>query len=148
MLNEERIKALLEIGSFDIENIFIVNCLLNQIEIPAQEKTLKINEAQKRLLLCVAHQINSKQDIISVVWNDNHRRVRDNNYHQLIFQTRNLFERHGIPPKILLTVPYYGVKLNTPLLRHLAAGNDAQAENTEEKKSLIPHLISLARGLF
>ena len=162
MLNDEQAKALLDINNLNFEDIFIVNCLLNQLIIPSRPITICLTETQKRLLICIFNKINNKRDIISVVWNDNHQRIRDNNYHQLVFQLRNLFRRHGLPPKIIITVPYYGLKLNEPLLRSLQEPLkednclvnldplpvDPSVNPEEKKKGWLPNLTSFARSLF
>ena len=127
MLSHDRVNMLAKIDSFSFENILILNCLLNEIEVPARSITLKVNEAQKRLLLCLLNQINYKQDIINIVWCDNYRRMRNNNYHQLIFQTRHLFRCHGLPEQLLVTLPYYGIKLDEPLLRSFATAESGHS---------------------
>ncbi|WP_413676611.1 winged helix-turn-helix domain-containing protein [Pantoea dispersa] len=155
MLDAQQIKALLEEDSFNLNDILILNGLINELSLPALDLKINLNESQKRLFLCLMHQINSKRDIISVVWNDNHQRMRDNNYHQLIFKTRHLLQQHGLPGKLIITVPYHGVKFNEPLLYSLIALSSANRINNREhhkgqveNKSLIPRLIGLARGLF
>lgn len=158
MLSVQQINALLEEDSFNFKDIFILDGLLNEVALPTLGLKINLNESQKRLLLCLLHQVNNKRDIISVVWNDNHERIRDNNYHQLIFKTRHLLQQHGLPGKLIITVPYHGVKLNEPLLLALTRRADAKADDNddgdngggkeEEAKKLIPRLIDLARGLF
>ncbi|WP_449556066.1 winged helix-turn-helix domain-containing protein [Huaxiibacter chinensis] len=155
MLSVQQIKALLEEDSINFKGIVILNGLLNEVTFPSLGLKMSVNESQKRLLLCLFNQVNSKRDIINMVWNDNHQRMRDNNYHQLIFKTRILFEQHGLPGKIIITVPYHGVKLNEPLLISLAsdasvkkAVNENNTAKVSESKSLIPRLIDMARGLF
>ena len=162
MLNEDKIETLLAIETLHYEEIFSVNCALNQMVIPARSMTLMLSESQKRLLLCLVHKIACKRDIIKVVWKDTHQRIRDNNYHQLVFQIRALFQRHGLPDNLIITVPYFGLRMNEPLFREWVqqdvnalpedspVGIDAQGENPQEekKKKLIQQLLAMTRGLF
>ena len=90
----------------------IINCNTNMIEIPSHEINIELNEAQKRLLVCLAKKICTKRDIINIVWYETHQRISDNNYHQLTFQLRALFQRYNLPENLIITVPYYGLKLN------------------------------------
>jgi DNA-binding winged helix-turn-helix (wHTH) protein len=89
---------------------------MNTLVIHNSGKAIILNEAQKRLLVCLIKNITCKRKIINIVWLENHRRIGDNNYHQLVFQLRALLKQHEIPPHLILTVPYYGIKLNEPLL--------------------------------
>ena len=155
MLNAHQIRELLEKDSVNFKDIIVLDGLLNEVTLPALGLKIQLKESQKRLLLCLLNQVNSKRDIISVVWNDNYHRMRDNNYHQLVFKTRLLFKQHGLPEKLIITVPYHGVKLNEPLLHSLAGHSSINTPdaaeggvNPSESKSLIPRLLGLARGLF
>lgn len=38
--------------------------------------------------MCLFNDVNRKQDIIKVVWYENHKSISDNNYHQLIHKFR------------------------------------------------------------
>ncbi|MFJ5160492.1 transcriptional regulator [Pantoea sp. NPDC088449] len=75
-------------------------------------KIIPLNEAQKRFLSCLLLRITSKHQIIATVWNESYPSISDNNYHQLLFQSRALFKRFGLPDGLLITLPYHGVRLN------------------------------------
>ncbi|MGV3345371.1 transcriptional regulator [Enterobacteriaceae bacterium LUAb1] len=169
MLSEEKSSLLLEIETLQFEDIFSVDCFLNILTFHKKPITISLNEAQKRLLICLVNKINDKRDIISVVWQENHNRIRDNNYHQLVFQIRALLQRHGLPANLIITVPYYGLKLNDPLLRSFIK-REATAESVltqkpatdikdnlqksassvkrNNKKNFVPRLLSIARSFF
>ncbi|MRS18699.1 hypothetical protein [Pantoea sp. SOD02] len=145
MLTDEQAQLLLTSGQLNYEDILLLDCAYNKITLPQQSITFSVNEAQKRLMLCMLNKISCKREIIKVVWNDNHQRIRDNNYHQLVFQFRALLQRNGLPANLIVTVPYYGLKLNEPLLRELHGCGDAMPE---EPRKLLPQLLSFARSLF
>jgi DNA-binding winged helix-turn-helix (wHTH) protein len=150
MITDEQAIALVNIDDLTFENIFTLDGRLNRLSFPAIELSIALNEAQKRLMICLLKNINCKREIIKVVWNDNHQRIRDNNYHQLVFQFRALLQRNGLPANLIVTIPYYGLKLNVPLLRNLLSC-EILAENTTseaEPRKLLPQLISFARSLF
>ncbi|WP_139308808.1 helix-turn-helix domain-containing protein [Pantoea sp. 1.19] len=119
MLSDEQSRELLEIERAHFEETLYVDCCLNTLTIPAITLTLSINEAQKRLLCCLFSNITCKREIIRIVWRENHQRISDNNYHQLVFQLRALLNKHGLPRNLILTIPYHGLKLNIPLIRSL-----------------------------
>ncbi|ERH64195.1 response regulator [Pantoea dispersa EGD-AAK13] len=77
-----------------------------------EQKTIPLNEAQKRFFSCLLLRITSKRQIIATVWNESYPGISDNNYHQLLFQSRALLKRYGLPDGLLVTLPYHGVRLN------------------------------------
>lgn len=93
------------------EGVFI-DCNNNTLEIAARKQSIALNESQKRLFVCLLKKVYTKRDIINIVWYENHQRISDNNYHQLTFQLRALLNRNKLPANLLVTVPYYGLKLN------------------------------------
>lgn len=115
----EQDKKLLNVKSIHFDKILFIDCYYNKASLPELKIVFRMNEAQKRLMLCLLQGISSKQDIMQIVWNDSHLRLRDNNYHQLVFQMRALLIRNGLPAELIMTIPHYGLKLNEPLLRSL-----------------------------
>ncbi|MBB3305754.1 MULTISPECIES: response regulator [unclassified Enterobacter] len=77
-----------------------------------EHKVISLNEAQKRFFSCLLLRITSKRQIIATVWNESYPSISDNNYHQLLFQSRALLKRAGLPDGLLVTLPYHGVRLN------------------------------------
>lgn len=122
MLTAEECRALLERDLLHYERFFSLDCNMNTLTIPACQLTIELNEAQKRLLVCLVEKVHCKRKIINIVWYENHQRIRDNNYHQLTFQLRSLFQRHGLPGQLVVTVPYYGLKFNEYLWGSLQQG--------------------------
>ncbi|WP_339058307.1 helix-turn-helix domain-containing protein [Candidatus Regiella endosymbiont of Tuberolachnus salignus] len=94
-----------------------VDCCMNKIHFHGKKLTININEKQKRLVMCLFNDVNRKQDIIKVVWYENHKGISDNNYHQLIHKFRILLNEFGIPSGIIKTINRYGLRLDTSLLR-------------------------------
>ncbi|MFJ1493427.1 winged helix-turn-helix domain-containing protein [Erwinia amylovora] len=121
MLSVEQCEKILDIENIHYGTFFNLDCQMNTLEIPCKKLTISLSETQKRLLICLTQKINNKRDIINIVWYENHQCVRDNNYHQLVFQLRALLQRNQLPTNILITVPYYGLKINEPLLRKIEA---------------------------
>lgn len=89
-----------------------LHCRKNILFVRTSGEEIPLSESQKRLLVCLFKRINCKRKIINIVWHEIHDRIKDNNYHQLIFQTRAVLARNGFPDNTLITLHYYGVKLN------------------------------------
>lgn len=151
MLSVEECMELLDVDILCFEEFMLVDSNANTLEIPTMGISLALNESQKRLLVCLIKKVNAKRDIINIVWYENHQRISDNNYHQLTFQLRALLQRSGLPANLLVTIPYYGLKLNESLWRTVIkesraepavpqkmssdlAGGNLNAEDTEEKE--------------
>jgi DNA-binding winged helix-turn-helix (wHTH) protein len=161
MLTHEQCREIIDADRLPFQDIFTLDCQMNTLTLEVNGQTLALNEAQKRLLVCLVKGINCKRRIINIVWYENHRRIGDNNYHQLIYQFRALLKQHKLPAQIVLTVPYYGLKLNTPLLRSLhnqiaptPAATPTQQENhnygdtREMTPSLLARLMHIGRSFF
>ena len=112
MLSTEECIEILNHDVLELSEGVTLDCNMNILEIPSRELNIALNESQKRLLICLVKKVCTKRDIIYVVWYENHQRISDNNYHQLTFQLRALLQRNNLPANLLVTVPYYGLKLN------------------------------------
>lgn len=111
---------IISIKQAEYSNIITIDGILNTLTYHPLQQDIGLNESQKRLFYCMLMNVTRKTSIIMAVWNENHKRISDNNYHQLIFQTRALLKRHGLPGTLLITVPYYGIRFNTKLLEEIA----------------------------
>lgn len=109
-------------GIIDYGSEVSVDCCMNKIHFHNRKLTININEKQKRLVMCLFNDVNRKQDIIKVVWYENHKGISDNNYHQLIHKFRTLLSEFEIPADIIKTINRYGLRLDTSLL--CATGNN------------------------
>ncbi|WP_145520420.1 winged helix-turn-helix domain-containing protein [Yersinia mollaretii] len=116
MLMREECIQLLSDETLTYNEIFTLQCSVNKLVIHANQQTVTLSEGQKRLLVALLKGINCKREIISLVWYENHQRISDNNYHQLIFQLRALLQRHNVSGDLIVTVPHYGLKLNESLM--------------------------------
>ncbi|CAI1927314.1 Uncharacterised protein [Serratia quinivorans] len=94
------------------ENHLFLECRTNKLFFNNSSQHVMLNENQKRLLTCLFKNINCKRKIINIVWYENHQKISDNNYHQLVFKLRVLFQKNDIASDLIITIPYYGLKLN------------------------------------
>ncbi|WP_455817640.1 winged helix-turn-helix domain-containing protein [Pseudomonas cerasi] len=136
MLSAEECKALLDCDILFFEDCLILDCNINKLEAPALNMTIMLSESQKRLMVCLLKKINCKRKIINIVWYENHQRISDNNYHQLTFQLRASFQKNNLPDNLLITVPYYGIKLNENICRTLTMKNLTETEEEETTKEI------------
>ncbi|HCK00072.1 MAG TPA: hypothetical protein DHV72_08600 [Serratia grimesii] len=161
MLTREQCREIVDAGLLSCQEAFTLDCRVNRLTLHANSVTLTLSESQKRLLVCLVKGINCKRQIINIVWYENHRRIGDNNYHQLVFQLRALLKQHQLPAQLVLTVPYYGLKLNEPLLNSLqpsiaptptatptCMGNNNHGETGEASSSLLARLMNFGRSFF
>ena len=141
MLSREQCKEIVEAGLLNFQDAATLDCRINQLTLHGGQVTLTLSEPQKRLLVCLFTGINCKRQIINIVWYEYHQRIGDNNYHQLVFQLRALLKQHQLSPKLVMTVPYYGLKINEPMLLALqpvAGGNTAPAETLATTTATAP----------
>lgn len=131
MLSTEECIEILNYDTLELSEGVFINCNTNTLEITSRQLSIDLNESQKRLLVCLTKKVYTKRDIINIVWYENHQRISDNNYHQLTFQLRALLHRNGLPDNLLITVPYYGLKLNEKQWKILAGD---QTENVTPEK--------------
>lgn len=149
MVDVEKIHALMSPGKAYFGTLFFIESELNMMVIPATSCVISLNEAQKRLLLCLKNKIERKQDIIRVVWDDPCLRSRDNNYHQLIFQLRKVFQKNGLPDNIILTIPCYGLRINNTVLQgHTTQGEDDESSSGKQGlgTTLLEKILTITRG--
>lgn len=131
MFSTEECIEILNHDMLELSEGVTVNCNTNTLEIASRQLSIDLNESQKRLLVCLIKKVYTKRDIINIVWYENHQRISDNNYHQLTFQLRALLHRNNLPANLLVTVPYYGLKLNENQWKTLAK---AQTEDISPVK--------------
>jgi DNA-binding winged helix-turn-helix (wHTH) protein len=161
MLTREQCRKIIDADLLPCREAFTLDCRINRLTLHARGVTLTLTEPQKRLLVCLVKGINCKRQIINIVWYENHRRISDNNYHQLVFQLRALLKQHQLPAQLILTVPYYGLKLSEPLLSAMQPsiaptptatptrmGNNNYGETGEASSSLLARLMNFGRSFF
>lgn len=135
MLSVEECMELLDVDILCFEEFMLIDSNANTLDIPTMGISLALNESQKRLMVCLIKKINAKRDIINIVWYENHQRISDNNYHQLTFQLRALLQRSGLPANLLVTIPYYGLKLNESLWRTIVKESHAEPAVPQNESS-------------
>jgi DNA-binding winged helix-turn-helix (wHTH) protein len=73
---------------------------------------IKLSKNQAKLMTCLMNEGNEKENIINYIWGAIDCKSRENNYSQLIFKTKQLFIKNGLPADILMTIPNYGLCIN------------------------------------
>ena len=141
MLNREECMSILDEEVMHYDNIMTLHCHSNMLEFHGADIKIKLNESQKRFFICLIKKIRSKREIINIVWYENHQNLSDNNYHQLVFQTRALLKRNGLPPSLLVTIHYIGVILSDSCLRRLAPASPVKDEGKRKDHSWISRFI-------
>lgn len=141
MLNREECMNILNEVTLHYKNIMTLHCHTNILEFHGADERIKLNESQKRLFICLLKQIRCKREIMNIVWYENHQKLSDNNYHQLIFQTRALLRRSGLPPDLLVTIHYIGVRLSENVLYRLAPATKANHSEKSKERSWISRFI-------
>ncbi len=148
MVDVKNNHALFSSETVHFGSLFFIECELNQMVIPSTSKVISLSEAQKRLLLCLKNKMERKPDIIRVVWDDAYVRSRDNNYHQLVYQLRKLFQQNGLPDNIILTLPGYGLRINTSALCNQLAQSErgkGSSEPQNQRISLLERFLTITR---
>jgi len=116
------------------KNIITLDCSVNKLYIHKNQQKIPLSQAQKRLFFCLLSGVNRKRDIINLIWHENHQCIVDNNYHQLLFQTRALLQRYNLPGQLIMTIPNFGLTLNEDLLKELMAPqNNIMPEALQER---------------
>lgn len=107
----------------------------NTITFKKDKIAVALTELQARMIFILLTGVTNKRDIIKMVWQDNHIAITDNNYHQLIYQCRALFNRHGIPSHVIKTIPRHGAKFNYAALTD--GESSAKIPTTKPKKESV-----------
>ncbi|HGM5491623.1 TPA: transcriptional regulator [Serratia fonticola] len=112
----------------------------NTITFKKDKIAITLTELQGRLIFILLTGVTSKRDIIKMVWQDNHISITDNNYHQLIYQCRAMFTRHGIPSHVLKTIPRHGAKFNYSALGDGEDPAEMQASKPKKESKIVSAL--------
>jgi hypothetical protein len=94
------------------QDILTLDCKMNVVNVHKVNKCIILSESQKRLLLCLINNIHCKKKIMQIVWHECHDKIKDNNYHQLVFQFRAMLSRNALPSNLIITIPHRGLMLN------------------------------------
>ncbi|CAI1888842.1 Uncharacterised protein [Serratia quinivorans] len=70
-----------------------------------------------KLFICLINEVNDKNYIIAEIWPGTKAKSKENNYTQLLFQTKAVLARGGFPEDTIITMPKYGICLNMNLLK-------------------------------
>lgn len=117
---------------FDVDN--------NTITFKRDKIAVALTELQARLIFILLTGVTNKRDIIRMVWPDSHVSITDNNYHQLIYQCRALFNRHGIPSHVLKTIPRHGAKFNYAALGEGESPAEVQTIEPKNESKIVSAL--------
>ncbi|HBE9082016.1 winged helix-turn-helix domain-containing protein [Serratia fonticola] len=80
------------------------------------QMAVKLSKNQTKLLLCLINEIQEKQTIINYIWGSDKNDENESNYRQLVRRTREILEKNGFPNDTVLTIPNYGLCINTKLI--------------------------------
>lgn len=78
---------------------------------------IQLTFSQMMLFRALMQGMTQKKDIIAFIWGTTSEKEYENNYHQLIFQTRKLLRVNELPVKLLTTIPRHGLRLNESVLK-------------------------------
>lgn len=97
---------------FFIENEYLIlDGMSNEITFKIKSKTIKLTEMQYAFFAMLLKNKCSKRCIVEYLWKGDYI-TRMSNYHQLIYQCRNILISHGISRKFIILAPNQGVRLN------------------------------------
>jgi DNA-binding winged helix-turn-helix (wHTH) protein len=101
---------------FENDAISLVN---NRLLLKANGRKVVLSKNQMKLFICLINEVNDKNHIMENIWPGTKAKSKENNYTQLLFQTKAVLTRGGFPEDTVITMPKYGVCLNMNLLRPL-----------------------------
>ncbi|OAT33504.1 putative transcriptional regulator [Buttiauxella ferragutiae ATCC 51602] len=73
---------------------------------------IKLSKNQSKLMACLISEGNEKRKIINYIWGGEDCKSRGNSYSQLVFKTKQLFIKNGLPVDFIMTIPNYGLCIN------------------------------------
>lgn len=91
------------------------NAPLCCLEHVAGGESVHLTPNERKLLELILAQRGQKETIIEEIWGCHGVIVTSSSYHQLIKMLRSKFQRVGLSPEMLQTIPRYGVVLRTGL---------------------------------
>lgn len=63
-------------------------------------------------MACLISDGNEKRNIINYIWGETDCKSKENSYSQLVFKTKQLFIKNGLPADLIMTIPNYGLCIN------------------------------------
>lgn len=84
------------------------------------QKAVKLSKNQTKLLLCLINEIQEKQTIINYIWGSESAEANEFNYRQLVRRTRAILVQNGLPEDTIITIPNYGLCINSQLRNDIA----------------------------
>ncbi|MBU9828427.1 hypothetical protein J1779_00510, partial [Rahnella sp. FC061912-K] len=73
---------------------------------------IKLSKNQSKLMACLISEGNEKNNIINYIWGATDCKSKENNYSQLVFKTKKLLIKNGLPSDLIMTIPNYGLCIN------------------------------------
>jgi len=73
---------------------------------------IKLSKNQSKLMACLISDGNEKRNIINYIWGETDCKSKENSYSQLVFKTKQLFIKNGLPADLIMTIPNYGLCIN------------------------------------
>lgn len=84
----------------------------NTLKFKKANDKIKLSKNQSKLMACLMSEGNEKRNIINYIWGATDCKSRENSYSQLVFKTKKLFIKNGLPADLIMTIPNYGLCLN------------------------------------
>lgn len=82
---------------------------------------IKLSKNQSKLMACLISEGNEKENIINYIWGAVDCKSRENSYNQLVFKTKELLKKQGLPKDMIITMPGYGLCINKNYTRNLVS---------------------------
>lgn len=81
-----------------------------------QNRVAELSKNQTKLIYALMNKVNDKSLLIGYIWPAQDIKRKQSSFSQLVFQTRLLLKENNFPPDFIITLPGYGLCLNTAFL--------------------------------
>lgn len=98
-----------------LSDMVTYNALQCCLERVSEDMSVHLTPNEKKLLELILAQRGQKETIIEEIWGSHGVIVTSSSYHQLVKMLRSKFQKIGLSPDMLQTIPRYGVVLNINL---------------------------------
>ncbi|CAI1035909.1 Uncharacterised protein [Serratia quinivorans] len=122
-----------EIYYFENENISLKK---RKLTVKKTNIVISLSKNQSVFLWCLIQGVTNKKDIIESVWPDCDWRSKDNNYRQIIYQTRILLRRGGLDNSLHI------ISKNSLCLDMNITSTNATIQNIDTRKYNDPGIIN------
>lgn len=96
----------------------------NVLRLKNNNREVILSKNQTKLMVCLINEVNEKQSIINYIWGGKKCKSKDNNYGQLVYKTKALLAQNGFPKDFIMTIPRYGLCINSNLINSMSARHE------------------------